>query len=78
MSWQAWQTQLQKINTGKKANLLKLQWAWQTNGAIHTQATFEKPRKRVPKGCELLTPLIANCSTTGLGDKTQQNWSAKP
>ncbi len=75
--WSAWRTQLQKINTGKKANLLELQWAWYPNGLIHTQATFDKPRKRVPKGCELATPLIAHCSTKGLGDTSPSTRGAR-
>lgn len=78
IAWQSWRTQLQKINTGKNPNLLELQWMWQANGTVHTQATFEKPRKRVPKGCELATPLIANCSTKGLGDEVQQTRVKQP
>ncbi len=78
MAWQAWRTQLEKINTGKKPNLLELQWMWQASGTIHTQATFEKPRKRVPKGCELTTPLISKCSTNSLDKKVQQNRGAQP
>jgi hypothetical protein len=65
-AWQTWRAQLEKINTGKNANLSELQWGWQTDGTIHTQAMFEKPRKRVPKGCTLHAPVVAQCTATNM------------
>ncbi|HEX4844033.1 MAG TPA: hypothetical protein VFV57_10200 [Limnobacter sp.] len=51
VDWQAWIVQLQKLGKDDRANIRSLTWAWTEHGAVHTQVTLERPRKKLPKGC---------------------------
>lgn len=65
-SWYDWGIQLGKFGKDKRANLNAVSIHWNEDGHVHTQATLNKDRKRVPKGCTLETSQRATCSTKGL------------
>lgn len=66
ISWPDWAIQLGKFGRDKRANLNAVNIHWNEDGHVHTQASLNRDRKRVPKGCTLETPQRANCSTKGL------------
>lgn len=65
-AWPDWAIQLGKFGKDKRANLNAVQVHWNEDGHVHTLASLNRDRKRVPKGCSLETPQRANCSTKGL------------
>ncbi|MCZ8016988.1 MAG: hypothetical protein O9274_14895 [Limnobacter sp.] len=66
ITWAEWGIQLGKFGKDKRANLNAVNIQWNEEGHVHTQATLNRERKRVPKGCTLETPRRASCSTKGL------------
>ena len=66
MAWAGWGIQLGKFGKDKRANLNAVNIQWNEEGHVQTQATLNKERKRVPKGCTLETPRRASCTTKGL------------
>ena len=59
--WSTLQAQLEKFGEGKRANVTSVQMLWNEAGSIGAQVQLARERKRVPKGCQLLAPQLAQC-----------------
>lgn len=56
-----WSAQINKFGQENRANLQALNIHWDSHGKVHSFAQLERPRKRVPKGCTLVSPVRAEC-----------------
>lgn len=56
-----WSAQINKFGQENRANLQALSIHWDSHGEVHSFAQLERPRKRVPKGCALVSPVRAEC-----------------
>lgn len=61
VSFEEWATQIKKFGQNNRSNLRELNIYWSSSGNIHTFAQLDRDRKRVPKGCKLLTSMQAEC-----------------
>ncbi|WP_370263830.1 hypothetical protein [Limnobacter sp.] len=55
IDWAAWRVQVQKFGKNERANVADLAWTWNNAGEVYSIANLNKPRKRLPKGCEPLS-----------------------
>jgi hypothetical protein len=62
--WNNWQEQLQKFGKEKRANIKSLTVNWNQDTPIHTWVELNKPRKRLPKGCDAHSDKWVSCRET--------------
>lgn len=53
--WATWQQQLKRFGDGERANIQQLQFMWTQSTSVYTAVELNKPRKRLPKGCQALS-----------------------
>lgn len=53
--WATWQQQLKRFGDGERANVQHLKFMWTQGPNIYTAVELNKPRKRLPKGCQALS-----------------------
>lgn len=69
IDWQAWQTQISKFGQGNRAVINHLQVSWAGNEAPNTSLELARPRKRVPKGCQLQDEQLVRCNSSASGGR---------
>lgn len=61
VSFEDWTTQIKKFGQNNRANLSGLSIHWSDSGNVHTFAQLHRDRKKVPKGCQLVSSAKVEC-----------------
>lgn len=71
--WSEWQLKQKRFGENRQANITHLQFAWRSDGTLYSQASLQKARKRMPKGCRTFEQApIVECIQTPQAEPTNQ------
>jgi hypothetical protein len=61
ISFEEWSKQIKKFGQNNRANVSGLNIHWSKSGNVHTFVQLERDRKKVPKGCQLVSSKKVEC-----------------